>query len=168
MEKIVSRDGTFIAYHRRGAGTPLVLVHGSSSSNPMVGWPAVVPTLEEHFTVYAMDRRGYGESGDCQPYAIEREFEDVASLVDSIGEPVYLMGHSFGALCALGSALLTTNVRKLILYEPAIVVPGVVLYRAGFLERLQALLDAGDRGEVLTVIFRDMALMPPTELEQLK
>lgn len=168
MEKILSRDGTQIAFHRRGSGRPLVLVHGSSASNPVVGWPAVVPALEEHFTVYAMDRRGYGESGDGPAYAVEREFEDVAALVGSIGEPADLIGHSFGALCALGAALLAPNLRRLILYEPAINVPGVTVYPSGTIERFQALLDAGDREEVVTMLFRDIAMMPAYELELLR
>ncbi len=168
MEMIISRDGAPIAYHRRGAGSPLVLVHGSSGSNPVNGWMDVLPALEECFTVYAVDRRGYRESGDGPVYAIEREFEDIATLVDAIGEPVDLLGHSFGALCALGAALLTSNLRKLVLYEPAIAIPGATLYPPGTIDRLQALLDAGDREEVLTYLFRDIARMPPHELDQLR
>ena len=33
------------------------------------------------FTVYTVDRRGRGESGDSEDYSIEREFEDVAAVV---------------------------------------------------------------------------------------
>ena len=161
MDKIISCDGTPIAYHRIGAGPPLVLAHGSGASNPAVGWPAVLPALEERFTVYAVDRRGYGESGDSPNYVIEREFEDLAALVDSIGEPTALLGHSFGALCALGAAMLTHNVARLILYEPAISFPGMPFYAEGTIERLQALLDAGDRDAVLNVIFCEIAGMSP-------
>ncbi|MCL4261859.1 MAG: alpha/beta hydrolase [Anaerolineae bacterium] len=167
MEKVISHDGTPIAYHRRGSGPPLVLVHGSASANP-IAWTAVLPTLEEHFTVYAMDRRGRGESGDGPTYAIEREVEDIVAVVDSIGQPVNLLGHSFGALCVLEAALLTWNLRKLILYEPAIPLPDVVLYPEGVIDRLQALLDSGDREGVLTTLYREVVMIPPHEIEQLK
>jgi pimeloyl-ACP methyl ester carboxylesterase len=134
----------------------------------VVGWTAVLLALEEHFSMYAVDRRGYGKSGDGPTYAIEREFEDIAAVVDSIGEPVNLLGHSFGALCALEAALLTQNLRKLVLYEPAIPLPGVLLYPEGVVERLQALLDAGDREGVLTIVYREVVMMPPHEFEQLR
>lgn len=167
MEYVLSPDGTRIAYHRRGAGPPLILVPGSGTANP-VAWTDVVPALAEHFTVYAVYRRGRGESGDGPTYAIEREFEDVAAIVDSAGEPAALLGHSFGGLCALEAALLTRNLRKLILYEPAIPLPGVVLYPEGVIDRMQALLDAGDREGVLITLYRDIVQMPPHEIEQLK
>ena len=167
MNKVVSPDGTPIAYDRLGKGPPLILVPGSGAANP-VAWTDVIPTLEESFTVYSIDRRGHGESGDSSRYAIEREFEDIAAVVDSTGEPANLLGHSFGALCALEAALLTPNIRKLILYEPAITLPGVTLYPEGVIDRLQALLDVGDKEAVLTTLYRDVAMIPAEEIEQLK
>ena len=167
MEKITSPDGTSIAYYRSGAGAPLILVPGSGAANP-VAWTGVIPALEEHFSVYAVDRRGHGESGDSPTYAIEREFEDIAAVVDSMGEPAYLLGHSFGALCALEAALLTRNIRKLILYEPAIPLPGLLLYPEGVIERLEALLEAGDREGVLTTLYREVVGMSPDEVEQMR
>jgi pimeloyl-ACP methyl ester carboxylesterase len=140
----------------------------SSASNPVIGWPAVVPALVQHFTVYSPDRRGYGESGDGPDYAIEREFEDVAALADSIPAPVNLLGHSFGALCAAGAALLTGNLRRLIFYEPALTLPGRPFYREGVVARLQALLYVGDREGLLNMLFREIAEMPPHEFEQLR
>jgi pimeloyl-ACP methyl ester carboxylesterase len=167
MEKGISPDGTLIAYHRSGTGPPLILVPGSGAANP-VAWTAVLPSLEKYFTVYAVDRRGHGESEDGPVYAIEREFEDIATVVDSTGEPAYLLGHSFGALCALEAALLTPNIRKLILYEPAIPFPGAPIYPAGAIDRLQALLDTGNREGVLTTLYREVAGLSPDEIEQFK
>ena len=167
MEKILSKDGTPIAYQRSGAGAPLVLFHGTLRSHG--GWAAVLPALEQQFTVYAIDRRGRGESGDAATYAIEREYEDVAALVDSIGEGVNLLGHSFGGLCALEAALLTPHLRRLVVYEPpALPVPGVPLYPEGTVDRLQALLEAGDREQVVMAVFRDLVMVPPDELELLR
>jgi pimeloyl-ACP methyl ester carboxylesterase len=111
METITSRDGTRIAYARSGAGPPLILVHGTSAA--ATRWAPVVPALEEHFTVYAVDRRGRGESGDADDYAIEREFEDIAALIDATGGPANVLGHSFGG-CALEAGLRTENLHRLI------------------------------------------------------
>jgi pimeloyl-ACP methyl ester carboxylesterase len=160
---IVSRDGTRIAFSRSGQGEPLVLVHGTSADRTR--WARVLPELESHFTVYAVDRRGRGGSGDAADYAIEREFEDVTAVVDEIGEPVTLLGHSYGGICALEAALRTPLVQQLILYEPPLPV-GVEIYAPGQLDRLQQLLDAGEREAVLTSFMTDVVRMPAEELEQ--
>src|SRR5438876_7125721 len=96
---VTSRDGTRLAVWRSGQGPPLVLVHGTTVNH--TDWAPVLPALRERFTVYAMDRRGCGASEDAPDYALEREFEDIAAVVDSAGEQVRLLGHSFGALCSL-------------------------------------------------------------------
>lgn len=139
MQIIESTDGTDIAYERRGEGPPLVLVHGSAGHH--VEWREVVPALAESFAVYAMDRRGRGESGDgpeirsggqpdtnasggADEYAIEREYADVAAMVDHVAaehdsaEPVSLLGSSYGAICSLHAILETEAVDRLVLYEP--------------------------------------------------
>ena len=118
MEFLIAPDGTRIAYLRTGDGPPLVLVHGTADDHTL--WSSLLPTLAERFTVYAVDRRGRGDSGDADGYAVEREFEDVAAVIDSIGEPVNLLGHSYGACLALEAALLTGNIHKSILYDPGI------------------------------------------------
>jgi len=167
MEKVTSPDGAPIAFHRRGSGPPLILVAGSGAANP-VAWSVVVPALAARFTVYAVDRRGRGESGDSPAYALEREAEDIAAVAAATGEPASLLGHSFGALCALEAALLIPSLRKLILYEPAMNVPGLSLYPEGAIDRLQTLLDAGDRERLLTVLYREIVMMPQDEFDQLR
>src|SRR3954451_21108807 len=113
---VMTEGGTPVAYWRYGKGPPLVLVHGTAADHSR--WSPVLPALEERFTVYAVDRRGRGGSGDADDYAVEREFEDVAAVVDSLGEPVNLLGQSHGGLCALEAALLSSGIRALVLYEP--------------------------------------------------
>lgn len=164
MEKIRSKDGTPIAYERSGEGPSLVLVHGTGAADP-TAWRAF-PALEKHFSVITVDRRGRGESGDSSTYAIEREFEDIAAVVDEIGEPVDLLGHSFGGLLALEAARLTRNVRKLVLYEGTPI--PAEKFPEGIIDRLQALLDAGDREGVLTTHYRDNVGMSLDEIELLK
>ena len=73
MHKVLSADGTPIAYEIRGQGPPLVMVHGSSLDHTR--WGSSIHRLAEHFTLVLMDRRGRGSSGDGPVYSIEREFE---------------------------------------------------------------------------------------------
>jgi pimeloyl-ACP methyl ester carboxylesterase len=117
MDHVTSADGTPIAYERSGSGPPLVLVHGSLNDHGI--WAAVAPAFAERFTVYAMDRRGRGESGDTTGSAMERQFEDVLAVIEAAEEPVDLVGHSFGAHCALGAAAMAPKrIKHLVLYEP--------------------------------------------------
>ncbi len=167
MEKIVSKDGTPIAYYKGGSGSPLVLVHGTGSMHTR--WTPILPALEKYFTVYAVDRRGRGESGDAPGvYAMDREFGDVAAVVDAIGGPVDLFGHSYGAICSLEAALLTSNIRRLVLYEPPLPAEGVQIYAEGLIDRLHALLDAGDREGLLTAFMTEAVRMLPHEIELTK
>jgi pimeloyl-ACP methyl ester carboxylesterase len=166
MRTVTSKDGTLVAFWRSGEGRPLVLVHGTSASHSR--WAPVLPGLERHFTVYTIDRRGRGESGDGETYSIEREFEDVAAVVDAVGEPVHLLGHSYGGICALEAALLTENVQKLVLYEPPIPVEGEPIYPEGVITKLEALLAAGDREGVVSTFFKEVVRMPPHELEHFR
>lgn len=159
--KVTSTDGTPIGYWPSGTGPPLVLVHGTSGDH--TSFRFVTPLLEQQFTIYAIDRRGRGPSGDARDYAIEREFEDVAAVLDSIGGPVDLFGHSYGASVALGAALLTRNLRKLILYEPA---PGLASVSREILARLDALLQSGAREELLLLFLREAVGLSPEELQQ--
>lgn len=165
METITSKDGTMIAYQRSGTGPPLVLVHGTTAD--YTRWRPILPAFEQHFTVYALDRRGRGGSGDAEQYTIEREFEDIVTLVNSIDELVFLLGHSYGALCSLEAARRTTHLRKLVLYEPPIPT-GIEIYPHEVVSRIQALLDASDREGALITFMQDIVQVPPHELEMLR
>src|SRR3712207_4908840 len=165
-ESATSKDGTPIAYWRSGEGPPLVLVHGTAADHGR--WRPVLPAFEERFAVCAVDRRGRGGSGDSEDYAIEREFEDVAAVVDSLGEPAFLLGHSYGGLVALEAALLTENVRKLVLYDPGIEVAGEEVSPPEVIERLETLLEAGDRDGVVETTMREVAGLPPETVEYMR
>jgi pimeloyl-ACP methyl ester carboxylesterase len=163
---IASKDGNPIGFTRTGAGSPLILIHGTGASSAR--WKPVLAALEARFTIYAMDRRGRGGSPDVQPYAMAREFEDVAALVDSIGGPVDVIGHSFGGICAVEASLLTKNLRRLVLYEPPIPVAGHQIYSDEDVARLEAFERAGDREGILTAFFRGYVRVPPREFELLR
>src|SRR5918997_2923495 len=166
QETVPSADGTPIACWRSGEGPPLVLVHGTAADHGR--WSPVLPAFEGRFAVCAVDRRGRGGSGDSEGYAIEREFEDVAAVVDSLGEPAVLLGHSYGALVALEAALLTGNVRKLVLYDPGIEVEGEVVSPPEVIGRLEAHLGAGDRDGVVATTMREIAGLPPETVEHMR
>lgn len=155
MITITSRDGTQIGYERSGSGTPLLLVHGTTSDH--LRWAPVIPALSQRFTVYAMDRRGRGLSGDAEEYALQREVQDILTVMESIGGKVDLVGHSFGAFCALTVARQSSAIRRLALYEPP--PPGVAVLPDGLIDQTEALLAAGDRAGALST-FLEVAIGP--------
>lgn len=169
METVSSADGTQIAYERTGSGPPLVLVPGGGA-NDHTRWElaGVRPALAEHCTVYAIDGRGLGESGDADAYALEREFEDVAAVVDSIDAEANLLGHSSGGLLALEAALRTDNLGALVLYEPPIAVGDHELTTPEVVAEMEALLDDGAKEEVLVLFLREVAHIPPDEIDALR
>ena len=154
---VVSRDGTEIAYWTSGDGPPIVLVHGSPADHTR--WLPLVPYLEPHLTVHAIDRRGRGGSGDGPKYRLQREYEDVAAVVDAVaaasGEHVHLYGHSHGGIVAFGAATLTANLGKLVLYEGwPVPDPSIYALPAEVVQRMDRLLAEGDRDGVVESLFR--------------
>ncbi len=124
-----SADGTPIACWRQGSGPPLVLVHGTGEDHRR--WRLVGSRLARRFTVYAVDRRGRGASGDAEPYALSDEAADLAAVVGQvgqIGEPsggrVAMLAHSYGAICAIEAARRAPALARMVLYEPPVPVPG--------------------------------------------
>jgi len=169
METVTSADGTEIAFERTGNGPPLVLVVGGAT-NDHRRWElaGVRPALAERCTVYAMDGRGRGESGDADEYDLEREFEDVAAVVDAIDEPVTLLGHSVGALISLEAALRTDNIGKLILYEPPIVVGQHELGVEEVVAQIETLVGDGEKEQALVLFLQAVGGLSSTELDALR
>jgi pimeloyl-ACP methyl ester carboxylesterase len=117
MVTVISKDGTRIAYNKKGSGPALIVVGGALSSSELP-YTELLDHLSEHFTVYNYDRRGRGQSGDTAPYSVEREIEDLEALIDQAGGSVLLYGHSSGAALSLETALkLGNKIKKLVLYE---------------------------------------------------
>lgn len=163
---VASQDGVRIAYWSSGDGPPLLLVHGAMSDHRR--W-RIVPQLAEHRTVHAMDRRGRGGSGDGPEWSLDREVDDVVTLVEALadeaGHPVDLLGHSLGGLLALRAAARTGAVHRLVLYEPAVDEPA---QDAQLLDRMRALLDAGRPDDVVVLMMREVVLMPAHEIEAMQ
>jgi pimeloyl-ACP methyl ester carboxylesterase len=158
-----SADGTPIAVFSSGdpSATPLLLVHGTTADHTT--FRAVEPLLARRFAVHAMDRRGRGASGDGPAYAIEREFEDVAAVADALaseaGRAVDVVGHSYGGRCALGAALRTDRIRRLVVYEGAPELPEARYDPPGFRAAFDDLLAAGDDEGALELFFRQVVGM---------
>ncbi|MET3923603.1 alpha/beta hydrolase [Arthrobacter sp. UYEF20] len=149
----ISPDGTKIAFERSGAGPALIVVGGALNSRRSADM--LVPLLAPHFTVYAYDRRGRGESTDTASYSPDREVEDLKALIDAAGGSAYAYGHSSGAILVLEAAGAGASISKLAVYEPP--------YLAGnapgepwqiFRDRVQAALDTGDRGGAVEMFIR--------------
>ncbi len=165
METVASADGTPIAFERTGSGPPIVLVHGGACDHRFWDLSDIRSALAEHRTVYAMDCRGVGESGDAAEYELEREFEDVAAVVDAIDDPVTLIGHSSGALLSLEAALRTDDLHRLVLYEPSITVGDHELYPEATLAEMKRLLEDGENEQVLVVFLQEIAQSTPEEID---
>jgi len=136
---VCSADGTRISFSRLGAGSSAVFVHGSVSTR--TDWMPVARLLSNSFTCFVVDRRGRAKSGKGNaPYSIDRECEDIAAVLAAAGPDAALVGHSYGAICALETAL-RTPVRRLVVYEPPLPVGGLI---AG--EHLAPYRDAIARG----------------------
>jgi pimeloyl-ACP methyl ester carboxylesterase len=160
----VSKDGTEVTCEVAGSGPPLILVHGTADDR--LGFDRLAPLIGERLTVYMMDRRGRGLSKDLRDYAIEREFEDIDALAAAIakqrGKPTDLFAHSYGALCAIGSARTSTSLGRLMLYEPPPGTPSTLV------ERMAEFDAQGDYEGVMRVQFCELQHMPPTQFERLK
>src|SRR5262245_3646319 len=101
MKRVISRDGTPIAFEQSGTGEPVILVDGALCSRSFWPMPKLALLLAPHFTVFAYDRRGRNDSGDTLPYAVEREVDDLDAIIKEAGGSAAVLGLSSGAALAL-------------------------------------------------------------------
>jgi pimeloyl-ACP methyl ester carboxylesterase len=164
MSQVIAPDGTRISFQRSGLGPPLVLVHGGFSDH-RTNWALVEPIFRDRFTVYAMDRRNRGASSISQEHSLLDEARDVVALLRFIGEPVFLIGQSYGGQVALSAARLAPEcVRRLVLYEA----PKPTAFAPGLLETLENVAAAGDWDQFALRFFRDGLSVPATILDELR
>ena len=141
-----SRDGTVIAYERSGSGPPVILVGGAFSYRAFPKNRELAELLAADCTVINYDRRGRVDSTDEGHYSVDREIDDLDALVDEAGGSASMWGWSSGAVLALRAAARGVPVDKLVLFEPPFLVDDSRKPPApDFADRLQALVDAGDR-----------------------
>jgi pimeloyl-ACP methyl ester carboxylesterase len=122
MNTVQSKDGTTLAYDVYGSGPALIYITGASCFRSFMPIVQDAKAFAKEFTVYNYDRRGRGDSTDTQPYAIEREVEDIEALIDAAGGKASLYGHSSGAVLALEAALrFGDKIDKVVMYDASYV-----------------------------------------------
>ena len=112
-------DGIKLVYHKKGAGEPMLLLHGITDSG--LCWGRTADALAEQYTIYALDQRGHGASdAPLSGYAYTDCAMDTLALLRVIGiESAIVMGHSYGAKIGMTmAAVQPAAVSKLILIDP--------------------------------------------------
>jgi pimeloyl-ACP methyl ester carboxylesterase len=160
--RVASKDGTLIAVECTGAGPSLVIVHGGIGDRSR--WKPLFPLFASHFTVCAIDRRGHGASGDSPDYSLQKEAEDVAAVVNSQSDPIFVMGHSYGAVCALEAAFLSDKISKLVLYEP----PLQERDHSAVAARMEKMIGAGKKEEALVTFLQEIVIISPSEVAAMR
>ncbi|MEV7420271.1 alpha/beta hydrolase [Streptomyces sp. NPDC089919] len=165
MEKVVSGDGTTIAYEKTGEGPPIVLLGGGFRDH--TAFSTLVPELAPHLTVYAYDRRGRGQSGDAPEYSVQREVEDLAAVIEAAGRDAVVFAVSSGAILALEAAMAGVPMGGLVVLEPPYRVEGFRKPEPEFAEKLRVLLDT-DRSGAVEYFLAEHVGFPPDWIEDWK
>ncbi|MFI1166810.1 alpha/beta fold hydrolase [Streptomyces sp. NPDC020801] len=158
-KKTISRDGTPLAHHRSGQGPVVVLVSGAMSTGATLA--PLAAALSDRFGAVVYDRRGRGGSGDTAPYAVEREVEDLAAVIEAAGGEAALYGISSGGALALRAAASGLPVRRVAVYEPPFAVyEGGERERAEYTGNLTTALAEGRPGDAVELFLRLTGLAP--------
>ena len=170
MGTVQSRDGTTIAFDRTGEGPPVIVVDGAFAHraiNPTAG--DLASLLAPRFSVYAYDRRGRGGSGDTEPYAPEREIEDLQAIIAEAGGRAFVVGFSSGAHLTLDAAAHGLRIERLAVYEaPLIVDDSRRPLAADYVRRLNEAVAAGRPGDAVEIFFTDAMGLPGEAAAQMR
>ncbi|AXE24073.1 alpha/beta hydrolase [Streptomyces globosus] len=153
LRRVDSADGTSIAYEKAGEGPPVVVIGGGLNDRAMFSPLAAI--MSERFSVYTYDRRGRGDSayGDPDRWTIQREVEDLAAVLDAVGEPSHVFANCTGGMIALLAAAQGVPMMKLALYEPPYWSSETTDEQLSTLRRL---IDEDRREEVVTLFAKDI------------
>jgi pimeloyl-ACP methyl ester carboxylesterase len=159
-----SADGTMIRWAVAGEGPPFVLVPGGLGNEH--AFDPLVAQLATRLRCITIGRRGKGYSGDTPPYSYEREYEDIAAVLDAVGPPRLLFGHSSGAICALEAAL-TSEVDKLVVVEPPLPLeePGITPEHHA---AVRASLERGEAEAAVLLALQHALRLEPEAIEALR
>ncbi len=167
IARILSGDGAELAVERSGSGPMLVLVGGALSDRATA--EPYRRALDRYFTVVAYDRRGRGDSTDPGRYAPEREIEDLTAVLESGHGPRFVYGHSSGAILSLETAMAGASIDRLVVYEPPYAAPdSPVAPGEGLADRLEALVEAGDRDTAVRLFFREGPRVPLDVIDRMQ
>ena len=163
MSKVLSKDGTLIAFDKVGSGPPIVMVTGA------IAFRAIDPSavelanlLAKDFTVINYNRRGRGESGDTQPYTVEREIQDLEALIDEVGGSAFVNGISSGGALTLWAAsnLGPDKIKKVTVYEPPFAAGDHQGLPKDFVEKINTAVAENRRGDALELFLTGAVGMP--------
>ena len=161
MQTVTSKDGSRIAYDRLGSGPKVILVGGALSYRKYNKMEELAELLAERCTVINYDRRGRGDSTEVKPFALEREIEDIAALIEAEGGSASLWGWSSGGALALRAANAGVVVERVSVYEvPFMVTPEAKRPTRDYGERLDELVVAGDRSGAVKHFMRNSIGIP--------
>jgi pimeloyl-ACP methyl ester carboxylesterase len=153
MPQVTSKDGTPIAYEQSGRG-PTVILMGGGLDDGSENAP-IVPELAKGFTVVNYARRGRGDSGDTQPYALEREIEDIDALIAGSGGWAHVYGVSSGGALAIEAAAAGSAIDKLAIYEvPYLIAEDMAGRWQGYVDQLGPALAEGRRGDAIELFMK--------------
>lgn len=170
MRTVTSKDGTTIAFDKVGSGPTVILVSGATAYRAFDPFMAqLAELLGNHFTVYNYDRRGRGDSGDTQPFAKEREIEDLQALVEDAGGTAMVFGISSGAVVSLDATAVTPDIRRLVVYEPPLIVDDSRQpVPADYAEHLMTLGKEGKREEAVEYFLTQAVGIPAEYIGAMK
>ena len=159
MQTLTSADGTAIAFDRLGEGPPVIMVVGAFNTRSTTSPLALA--LQDRFAVFNYDRRGRGDSGDTDPYAVAREIEDLDAMIAGAGGSSAVFGYSSGANLALMAAAGGLAISKLVLYEPPFLVDeSRPPLPRDLPERLAELIADDRRGDAVELYQKEVIGMP--------
>jgi pimeloyl-ACP methyl ester carboxylesterase len=161
MQYITSKDGTRIAYEKTGQGPALVIVCGVLGDHHQHAGLAAL--LAEHFTIYNIDRRGHGESGFTEPYAVEREIEDIDALITEAGGAAFVYGSSGPGVLSMYAAAagLSPKMKKLAVWEPPYILEGSrAPVPQDYKAQLVQMLREGRKGDMIELFLTKAVGMP--------
>ncbi|MEO6236446.1 MAG: alpha/beta hydrolase [Vicinamibacterales bacterium] len=158
MGRVLSKDGTAIAFDRRGRGAPLLLVDGALCYRGLGKSGELAALLAQNFTVFTYDRRGRGASGNTAPYAVEREVEDIAALLSEAGDEAFVWGMSSGAVLALEAAACLNGIKKLAVYEAPFIVDDTRVTTEADWDRIGAAVAADRRSDAIKLFLKSVGV----------
>jgi pimeloyl-ACP methyl ester carboxylesterase len=162
-----SADGTRISLAVSGDGPPLLVVPGALSDR--TAWTVCAPLLAAGRRVHVIDRRGRGASEDARSYEPDREVEDVLAVLVALGGQADLLGHSSGAVLALGAAeRAPENLHRLVLYEPPLFFVAEDAIPTDLPERLDAILAGGDENGALETFLREGPRAQESDIQEMR
>ena len=155
MEKVISKDGTPIAFDRIGNGPALVLVDGAMCYRGFGPMPAMAKRLASQFTVFHYDRRGRGDSGNHPDYSVSREIDDLDAVIQKAGGSAFVLGVSSGGALALEAATRLRGISKVAIYEAPFIVDNThPPLPPAFVSETRALVAADKRGDAVKKFMR--------------